>query len=357
MQVKINTSNLQIPGGSNETLLHKAQQFQSNDGKIDDNEMLELVAEAEKGGMNEDEQNFLAALKDKGVASAVGKTKVETSVMLFDVDESKHATHQAEVTGIRRQLAENPSLAARAIQANRAEQLAAVQKLDDSQKQKSGQAAEALDKLVSKYGTVDGNGSRYNSGKEKELKEKANATAGLEAADNHCAAVWAQVHKDQGFKYPTSMGSTDKAAAFFVYRDFTAAPGKGLNPSFAASQKADQAAGVGRQLFLLKDSADDKMKSYMKANPHLYSDYDADSNTHDWQNLPIRKGDMVLMRPKTKPPSGPEHAAMVKDYDPKTGLMVVIQANPLAESTFDLKDKAVRDQFLGFGRPSPNDYN
>lgn len=357
MQIKINTGNLQIPGGGNETLLHRAQQFQSNDGQIDANEMLELVAEAEKGGMNADEQAFLAALKDKGVALAVGTRKVETEVLLFDVDESAQATHQAEVTALRKQLADDPGLAGRAMQANRAEQLAAVQRLDDKQKQKSAQAEAALDNLVSKYGTVNGDGRHYNAGKEQEIKEKANASAGLEATDDHCAAVWAQMHKDQGFKYPMNMGSTDKAAAFFVYKDFTAAPGKGLNPRFAEAQKADMAAGTGRQLFLLKDSAEGNMKTYMQSQPHNYSAYDADKNTYDWQHLPIRKGDMVLMRPKVKAPNGPEHAAMVKDYDPKTGIMIVIQGNPLAESSFDLTRPEDRAKFLAFGRPSPNDYH
>ena len=351
MDLKISQSNLQIPDNPKETLLQKARKFQGNDGKIDENEMMELVADAEKGGMNQDEQEFLAALMDKGVAQEIVKSNFEPTEMHFQVDASQHATHQADLNTLRSKLHTDPGLATKAVKSN---QDANAKRLDDLVKAKTATAVDQLDAQVQKNGAINKDYSHYNGKEEKKLQKKANDKAGLSSGANHCAATVGYFFYGQGFKHPAHMGSTDKAVAFFVYKHFTAAPGKGQNPQFAAQQKADEANGTGRKLFLLKDGADAKMKTYMKA---AHPSFDADKNSFDWKNLPIRKGDMVFMNPKSASPYGPEHAAVVKDYDPATGRMVLIQANPLAESTYDLSQKADRDKFMGFGRPSASDFD
>lgn len=350
MELKINQSSLQIPN-SKESLVDKARKFQGNDGKIDDNEMTELIADAEKGGMNSDEQEFLAALMDKGVAQEIGKANFNPATLQFQVDDSTHAQHQAKLGALRNQLHTQPELATKASAAN---QSAELQRKQEALKNKTAAAMDKLDGVVHKHGIVQGDRSKYNYPEEQKFQKKVNGSAGLGATANHCAATVGHLFKEQGFKYPSKFGSTDKAAAFFIYKDYTADKGKGLNPKFAEQKIADEAAGTPRKLFLLKDGADGKMKTYLKSN---YPDYDASQNNFDWQNLPIRKGDMVLMNPKSEKPYGPEHAAAVKDYDPATGRMTLLQGNPLAESVYDLSKKSDREKFMGFGRPAPGDFD
>ena len=71
---------------------------------------------------------------------------------------------------------------------------------------------------------------------------------------------------------------------------------------------------------------------------------------------PIRKGDMVFMNPKSKAPNTPERAAVVKNFDQKTGKLVLLLGNPLAKNRYDLSDPKDRARIMAFGRPSPKDF-
>jgi hypothetical protein len=68
--------------------------------------------------------------------------------------------------------------------------------------------------------------------------------------------------------------------------------------------------------------------------------------------LPIRKGDTVLY--------SFGHVGLVKDYDPKTGVLTTIEGNAgggkVREFKHDLNDPKVRATIEGFGRPALGDF-
>lgn len=169
-------------------------------------------------------------------------------------------------------------------------------------------------------------------------------------------------YQQNGFKDNPSLASYQKARDYFMYRTYTSNTGSARNQQNDETRAQHAQAGSSRQYFMLPESPTrHRVTRAGSWGNQRYGHYNADANTFNYQNLPIRGGDTALFTRG--------HVGMVESYNPATGVLTTIEGNAsgmgadgrrrsqaVVRKTYNLSDPAVRQQFDGFGRPSRFDF-
>lgn len=164
-------------------------------------------------------------------------------------------------------------------------------------------------------------------------------------------------YSQAGFKYPQNLASYQKARDFFMYRSYTSRS-RETHAKLDDLRAKHQQQGHQRQYFMLEESPNIK---YVNNYKRYFGHINAEANTFNYRNLPVRPGDTVLFHHG--------HVGMVVDYNPQTGQMVTIEGNTtgkgpdgkrrsqaVVRKEWDLKDPDIRAKFDGFGRPARDDF-
>lgn len=169
-------------------------------------------------------------------------------------------------------------------------------------------------------------------------------------------------YTQNGFRDSASLASYQKARDYFMYRSYTSNTGSARNQENDQIRTQHAQQGSSRQYFMLEESPTrERVTRAGDWGRERYGHYDANANTFNYQNLPVRGGDTVLFNRG--------HVGMVESYDPRSGLLTTLEGNTsgmgadgrqrsqaVVRKTYDLSDPAVRQQFDGFGRPSALDF-
>jgi len=188
------------------------------------------------------------------------------------------------------------------------------------------------------------------------------ARAGFGPGHEWCGFFTGFALSENGFKDPSKLASYQKARDYFMYRDYTARTNSPVNQRNDELRAQHAAQGSSRQYFMLEESPTrQRVEQPGSWGRGRYGHYDADANTFNYQNIPVRGGDVVLFNRG--------HVGLVESYNPATGRLVTIEGNAsgtgpdgrrannaVVRREYDLTDPAVRRQFDGFGRPAAGDF-
>lgn len=169
-------------------------------------------------------------------------------------------------------------------------------------------------------------------------------------------------YQQNGFKDNPSLASYQKARDYFMYRTYTSQTGSERNQQNDDLRAQHAQSGSSRQYFMLPESPNrQRVSRNGRWGNERYGHYNADANTFNFQNLPVRGGDTALF--------ARGHVGMVESYNPATGILTTIEGNAsgtgadgrrrsqaVVRKTYNLSDPSVRQQFDGFGRPSRFDF-
>jgi hypothetical protein len=172
-----------------------------------------------------------------------------------------------------------------------------------------------------------------------------------------CGFFAAFAHTQAGFKYPEHYASYQKSRDFFMYRSYTDRSQR-KNSELDQLRTKHQAQGSTRQYFMLQESPN---RDYVRQQGSVFRHYNPDSNSFNWQNLPVAPGDIVLFHHG--------HVGLVVDYDRTSGKLTTVEGNTsgtgpdgkhwtqaLVRKEYNLSQASDRKRFDGFGRPALDDF-